>query len=1322
MTENINLAALWIPVMPETSQIKPTMEKAGSEAVSSFVKGAKSASGSSGSGGGIDQVGADLGSQLAKAAREAFTKEDPFKLGTLFDAYASKGDPQLIAQLQSKMAESTKSYSAALQEFTTTGKAAADAQNLLNEMHKQGGFGAFQLLDAQSKLNAANKEHIAATEQMKAATENYNTSQNKLHESTQQVSGSSVILAGILGGAVTGGINLVVQGFEKFIELGAEVFEKAVEGAEELAHKLVEVGEGYEGIEHKIELFTGATGEHLEALNQSAAKVFAGMDSDSRTLGQDISILAQRLNAEAGPALETLTSHVEMLKDRFGSLDMNALTSSFTNFGVEGAEHADEALASLTKSAQSAGTSVDEVVKAVGASSRVLADAGLTMQQAGGFASLLIQQGISAQTVMTGLQSAQTVFSKQGLAFKEGMAEAAQEIQHYVDIGDRVDADALGQKLFGTRRWEDALHAVQDFNEVVAAQPGMYDANGQSLDELGRKTQSLGNKWDEVKHHIEDALRPAGLEAVTMIGNAFNTLEQYITTHHDQIAAKIKDLGNQFIAALPAIQQFAVETLRVLGPVFDFIDIQVGLVVFQLGLMMKGIALAAGTLGGPLAHLIPGYDRLVKASNELGDFGTKAGKSLADLKVTPGMDALSDKIAGLNVDTKGLTTSWGELADKLNTSITPQIDTSKMFPGVGNASSPGLFGDSGGAPGAAPSGDTSQQGIANLIAAAAQRHGYPPEAIQAILATAIGESSLNPMATGGIQGVAGHPATEADRVWGLFQQKASWGTVAERQDPTHNVEAFLNALDKQGSGDIWSRITSTQRGPAASYYQNYLGPAAAFMGAMKSGVAPPSAAPTPVAPVDNQAAAQPVPVAAPPMPLDTSTMPTPSVPVTMPGDEQGVVPGIIDIEGIANQFGLKLTAGKSGHGTHDIDKGYHDTGQAGDFGGGTADQMEGFAEYMEKNFGPQLLELIHTDPRLTQLVKNGKLVDPQQVYGPWLAGHKDHVHIAIEPNWTPVGAAPGDGSMPTTKGGMPGLPGQYGGYGAYDAETMDTMRNDQKAVKNAKDRLADMDWSQGQKQQAVTDLQTEINNLQASQKTGLLADPNINTQIAAKQKELLAAQHDLVVGTRERADQVDAITDAERKQQEDMFKSPKGTKTTKDQKVTGEAAFEQLGGGLMKGIAQELGLGDIFGKPPWEWGIFKLGAAMVNWGVGTANAWAGQIGAGKTGIGGPGWGNNSGTAMPGWDAQSGSGSSALGALAKGLGMPDYSKIAQARNVSAGPNLSDASQVPGPGFGAPPGPAPGPNGFTVNQFGVKDGPQEFKPAYNAIVNGAGVPQG
>jgi hypothetical protein len=86
--------------------------------------------------------------------------------------------------------------------------------------------------------------------------------------------------------------------------------------------------------------------------------------------------------------------------------------------------------------------------------------------------------------------------------------------------------------------------------------------------------------------------------------------------------------------------------------------------------------------------------------------------------------------------------------------------------------------------------DSSPQDIVKAIVSQGQAAGLTADQIRTIIATAKIESGFRPTVSGGVQPYGG-PGTAADEVLGLFQEKASFGTVAERQDPNQAIARFI---------------------------------------------------------------------------------------------------------------------------------------------------------------------------------------------------------------------------------------------------------------------------------------------------------------------------------------------------------------------------------------------------------------------------------------------------------------------------------------------------------------------------------------------------
>jgi hypothetical protein len=120
--------------------------------------------------------------------------------------------------------------------------------------------------------------------------------------------------------------------------------------------------------------------------------------------------------------------------------------------------------------------------------------------------------------------------------------------------------------------------------------------------------------------------------------------------------------------------------------------------------------------------------------------------------------------------------------------------------------------------------------IVKAIVSQGQAAGLADEQIKTVIATAKIESGFRPTVSGGVQPYGG-PGTAADEVLGLFQEKASFGTVAERQDPNRAIARFIarftEAFKKYGiTGDTVQAATLAQnpqllkhgRGVGSGYY------------------------------------------------------------------------------------------------------------------------------------------------------------------------------------------------------------------------------------------------------------------------------------------------------------------------------------------------------------------------------------------------------------------------------------------------------------------------------------------------------------------------
>ena len=473
-------------------------------------------------------------------------------------------------------------------------------------------------------------------------------------------------IAGLVAGGITEGLNLVISGAEKMVAAVTSSVEKA-------AQEILSVGSAWDEVSTQLRSTTLLSDSAFQKLNQSARDLVAsGLDTSMGNLGKTMGVLSSRLGMEAGPALEQLTKHLLELNDRFGDVNVNTFTEALGIFKVSGKD-ADDVLASLLASARGSGDSLGALISNLGSVGQMLSTAGLSIQQAGALVGEVDKLGLP----LTRLSTAEKEFTKMGLSFADGMKLASSAL---VQLGDTVEGQALAVKLFGARGWSSAMAIVGAYVDVVNAVPGAYDAAGSSVSDFTTKTQSMGNKWTELRQKAEEMLAPFGAAALTGIAGALQHFSDYVTANHDEIVAKIQDFGNKFIDTLPQIKEFAAVAVEIMGQFFQFM--KSGLVVIgeQIGIIVWAWAKMFGSDqdANRAQKMIDTLDKL-----DAMDFG-KTANSLADL--IRGIDTGPTALNAMKDALDGVANS---LKDPIWSQPSGSLGSPTLLPGGGPTSAAG---------------------------------------------------------------------------------------------------------------------------------------------------------------------------------------------------------------------------------------------------------------------------------------------------------------------------------------------------------------------------------------------------------------------------------------------------------------------------------------------------------------------------------------------------------------------------------------------------------------------------------------------------------
>lgn len=1329
--QNINLAALWIPVMPETSHMGEEMRKTGSEAKKAFEEGFNS------SGSSPEQLGSTYMGKFRESITKGFGElEIPFggsKVAEWFDKFGGSVDEKVVNKLKGQATEALRAYAAEHDKLVEAQNRATEAETKLGQARDAGFNKAsimIPLMQQQTQAHAALADQVTRTT---AAHDQLNTATSKLTEEQNKSALSGQALAGVMGGLVVVGAGLALKAVEEFADMVKEGFEAAIDITKELAEQTIELGEKYEDIGVGVREFSSSSGEAFEELEGRARKVFGSLDVAGENTGQTMAQLTSILG-EAIP--DSLVKHVEDLQGRFANLKAQDVAGIFYAFKTP-AEETDAALASLLQSARGAGQGVGDLVSMMkGDAAETLHQAGLNAQQAGAFIADIMKIGPGGRTVLSGLNSAMKDFAKEGLSFGDGMKLAGERLK---ELGDTADGQELAEKLFGTRKWATAMAAAQDYVDVVSKGPEAFDANAASVDEFITQTETLENKWEEVKHKIEEALMPAGLGAVDLVDTMIKGVKTSFDQHLPEIRTEVKKLGDSFLDNLPTIKDFVSGSIALMGPLFDFLK--------------EGSLVFAGTLQGLVEIYadVTGNTELQAKLEKL----AAAEKKFGDIDFTKLADKTSDQIDKIGIPTddikKKFDAMWdsarGEGADQQSPGepipdMTPSFNTNGPH-GYTPGAAPAPGSAAGATPGSAPPPSGSPAPAAGTAPTSGPQgeghHNADWDAVAQKESSGVWNQILSTGIAlgGGLQikddtwyqygGLAfgQHPYQATKEQQEMIAERIlnGWGTVAGQGPSAWNgvgpqstyVERKakggkagngdgLGRLITQGSGNgddvaallkrgeyVWDTETMDKFGwLVTALHQGTMG---FGQGGDVGGVSQ----------------------------VIWSDLEDPTVQAAGGDAGIGALYGKLANGGPGSPYSDETNPGGegfSGHHGH-----VHTTFNEDPFTGapyGIADQNTTLGDYSA--FPPwvkQLADMYGLDPKtyVGHQVWNGfnHGIDWYPRGKQDMSGKSyNHADNEALSNFANAAIAVGTGQMQGFTGGLgvsplgygtggpgstpggkngglyPGLPGQYGGNGVYGGQTTDQAFAAAQAVQEAQDQQADKNHAVDVAQRRVDDLTAKLNAPPAPGNVGLLTglpltDPKTQAAEAQKHKELEEqlddATYNLTKARREAGEQTAKVDEAERKQQESALKKPGTT-------AGGNKDAQALGSGLLAGISQELGLGDVFGKSPLDWGIVKLGEGLFNYANNLGDAIFGKTNSGGMLGGSPGGSQGLGAGMA---------TGLLGSL--GLKLPSMA-ISAAGNVI--PGAPPGSPASGAGFGTPPGPQVVNNDNSISvQAGVTD---------------------
>ena len=422
-------------------------------------------------------------------------------------------------------------------------------------------------------------------------------------------------LAASMGASMGRGLKKAMVGLGGLLAGGALV--KGVYG----------IGASFDAMTDTIIVGTGASGEALEELRQSAIDIAKQVPISFEQAGDYVQDLNTRLGL-TGENLEDVAVQLAKIENITGEgVDVEAFSGAMSIWGESADEMATD-LDYLFVVSQSTGIGMNDLISILEKTAPQMQSLGYSFEETAAMAGLLDVAGLDASQMMGQLGRAAVNLAKDGEEPAEALERNVEEIGRLLDAGDRAGALDLAAQLFGTRGANQFLEAVEtgalDIDEFTES---IGDYSG-AIDETYQATADFAERFQTLKNNLAALLEPIATPLFNAINDALSSLSQWMSDHAEELQPIFDEIGQAFgelsDKVAPAILDSIIPALEKFRDLLTWVNDHGELVKKIL------IGLAGAFLITKLATTFaPALQALSMGFGKLGTTVPKAGKAAA---------------------------------------------------------------------------------------------------------------------------------------------------------------------------------------------------------------------------------------------------------------------------------------------------------------------------------------------------------------------------------------------------------------------------------------------------------------------------------------------------------------------------------------------------------------------------------------------------------------------------------------------------------------------------------------------------------------------
>lgn len=265
---------------------------------------------------------------------------------------------------------------------------------------------------------------------------------------------------------------------------------------------LVKLGQEMDEARAEIVKGTGAIGDALDDLEASAKQALVqGVGASVKQTGKLIADLNTRFGMTGKTLEKTAVEFGHFAKAAGVDVGnaVNNIADVMARWNVP-MEKSKDLMNQLTKASQISGASVDELVSAVNSGSVYFEQFGFNLTESIAMLSSFRKSGIQTSTVMTGLRTALSKFSKEGKDAKTAFAEVTKQIK---SAENETEAMNIAVNTFGTKAGAEMFKAIRSGSASLEEFTGELRNAGYALDDTYEAVRTSKDAMADLKNSLK---------------------------------------------------------------------------------------------------------------------------------------------------------------------------------------------------------------------------------------------------------------------------------------------------------------------------------------------------------------------------------------------------------------------------------------------------------------------------------------------------------------------------------------------------------------------------------------------------------------------------------------------------------------------------------------------------------------------------------------------------------------------------------------------------------------------------------------------------